>query len=128
MAPDSPSPPRAAHHHHEDRPAMTDDQPLEEPIQTVANGDEGPSEDRDDERAATGPVRNRVGRANPQIVLENVEKPPSGEPSSDDCYTITPHNADHDQGLSVSERSGKPSLGITKREFGFRCRLARIGL
>ncbi len=112
MAPDSPSPHRAAHHQHQDRPAMTDDQPFEEPSPTVMNGDEGPSGDRDDERAATGPARNRVGCANFPIVLENVEKPPSGEPSSDDCYTITPHTADHDQGLSLSESSGKRSAGV----------------
>ena len=61
--------------------------------------------------AETSHRRNRVGCASDLIVLENVEQSPSGEPFSDDCYTIRLHNADHDQGLSVSEISGKRSAG-----------------
>ena len=56
--------------------------------------------------------RNRVGCASGLIVLENVEQSPSGEPFSDDLYTTRLHNADHDQGLSVSERSGKRTSGF----------------
>lgn len=54
----------------------------------------------------------RVGCATSQIVIENVEQSPSGEPFSDDCYTIRLHNPDHDQGISVSERSGKRAAGF----------------
>jgi integrase len=55
---------------------------------------------------------NRVGCASSQTIVENTTVSPSGEPSSDDCYTTTPHNRNHDQGLSVSERSGKRAGGV----------------
>ena len=65
-----------------------------------------------DNAAETSHRRNRVGCASEPIVLENVEQSPSGEPFSDDLYTTLLHNADHDQGLSVSEHSGKRSAGF----------------
>ena len=68
----------------------------------------GASED-DQERSSGDAKENRVGCASEPIVLENVEQSPSGEPFSDDLYTTRLHNPDHDQGLSVSERSGKRS-------------------
>ncbi len=52
---------------------------------------------------------NRVGCATPSKIVENVGVLPSGKPSSNDCPIITPHNADRDQGLSASDRSGKRS-------------------
>ena len=65
-----------------------------------------------DNAAETSHRRNRVGCASDLIVLENVEESPSGEPFSDDLYTTLLHNADHDQGLSLSERSGKRAAGF----------------
>jgi hypothetical protein len=52
---------------------------------------------------------NRSGRAISPSIVENVTVPPSGGPSFDDCYTISLHNPNHDQALSVSERSGNPA-------------------
>jgi hypothetical protein len=63
-------------------------------------------------RNENSPAGNRVGCASSQTIVENTTVSPSGEPSSDDCYTTTPHNRNHDQGLSVSERSGKRAGGV----------------
>lgn len=54
----------------------------------------------------------RSGRAILPNIVENIAVSPLGEPCPDDFYTITPHNADHDHGLSVSERSGKWPGGV----------------
>ena len=83
----------------------------------------------DDQKRSSGDAReNRVGCASELIVPENVEQSPSGEPFSDDLYTTCLRNADHDQGLSVSEISGKRSAGFyTNRLHIVRTHLVRKG-
>jgi hypothetical protein len=55
----------------------------------------------------------RSGRAISPSLVEMTTVPPSGGPSFDDGYTNRLHNPDHDQGLSVSERSGKHARGVS---------------
>ena len=54
---------------------------------------------------------NLFARSNIETIVEDVEVFPSGGPSRNDLPPPLLHNAHHDQGLSVSERSGNAGRG-----------------
>ena len=58
---------------------------------------------------------NRVGCANLQNIIENIEDSPSGKPFSDDHSTILLHNSEGNQGLTVSDHSRKSAQSYSTK-------------
>jgi hypothetical protein len=81
----------------------------------MARDSEITSQTDDTKQAPKSLKRPRSGRAISPSIVEMTAVPPSGGPSSDDGYTNRLHNPDHDQDLSVSERSGKHARGVYVR-------------
>ena len=63
------------------------------------------------QQVEASPACHRVGCANFQNIIENIEDSPSETPCSDDHYTILLHNSEDNQGLTVSDHSRKSSKG-----------------